>query len=321
MKNKKIFWILPFLLIIAVILILSRNRSPFGRSNTSFASVPVDEITRIEFRQGDKELTLENENGKWLLNGRLETRKTSIFYILRILKEMSIKSPVSATLFDSVIVQNGVIPVTVRTYEKRKLLSSFLVYKTQSNIYGNIMKTSERSKPFIVHIPGHDGNIGSAFTLNELYWQPYTLFNLMPSEIVNVRLEYYPDTASSFAISKKNGKYTLSSGNRELSGWDTTFVKRYLTYYTFIPFESWLTELKPEEKAGILSQKPLCIVTVSSSNRQEIILSLKEIRYPDGSVDSDRIYGVLNDSQQILIIRYFDIDPILKKRMYFFNSR
>lgn len=318
MKNRKLIWILPAILIFAVLLIFVRDRSPFGKDNTSFAAVPDEEITKIEFSHGEKVLTLENEDGKWLLNGSLETRKTSIFYLLRILKEMSIKSPVSSELFDSVIVKNGITPVTVRSYENRRLLSSFQVYKTQSNIYGNIMKTKERSKPFILHVPGHDGNIGSAFNLNELYWQPYTLFNLLPSGIEMVLFENYSDTASSFKIIKKNGDYSLSDGIKELKGWDTALVKRYLTYFTFIPFESWLTELGHEEREIIQSSSPMCRISVSSGGK-ETILTLKEIIRPDGSRDSDRVYGMLNESGEIFIVRYFDIDPILKRRGYFFQ--
>ena len=60
------------------------------------------------------------------------------------------------------------------------------------------MKLRERSKPFIVYVPGNEVEIGSAFTLNELFWRPYTVFNLLPSEIYSVTLENIADTASSF---------------------------------------------------------------------------------------------------------------------------
>ncbi len=45
------------------------------------------------------------------------------------------------------------------------------------------MKIKERSKPFIVYLPGYETNIGSLFTVNELYWKPFTIFKPLPSEI------------------------------------------------------------------------------------------------------------------------------------------
>ena len=36
--------------------------------------------------------------------------------------------------------------------------------KPASNIYGNIMKMKSGSKPFIVYVPGFEGDIGSGFT-------------------------------------------------------------------------------------------------------------------------------------------------------------
>ena len=129
------------------------------------------------------------------MNGTAETRKSGILFIIRVLKEMKIKSPVSPELFNSEIKGKGILPVRVKVYEKRKLLKTFLVYKTSSNIYGNIMKMRDSSKPFIVCVPGYDGDICSVFTLNELFWQPYQVFNLMPSEISSVQFENFSDTS------------------------------------------------------------------------------------------------------------------------------
>ena len=148
--------------------------------------------------QKERKLTLEKEGSNWLINGRIETRKSGILFILRILEEMKIKSPVSTELFNSEITKMGIEPVRVKVYEKRKLLKTFLVYKTQSNTYGNIMKIKRGSKPFIVYVPGYEGDIGSGFTLNKLFWQPYTIFNLLPSEIASIEFENLSDTSLSF---------------------------------------------------------------------------------------------------------------------------
>ena len=304
-----------------IIFVLFKSRSPFGKNNSSFASEPQVEITKIEFSDGNRKLYLEKENENWLLNGKDETRKSGILFILRILKEIKIKSPVSEELYNSEISRKEVNPVRVRVFEKRKLLKSFLVYKTPSNIYGNIMKMKESSKPFIVYVPDFEGDIGSGFTLNELFWQPYTVFNLLPSEIASVDFENMSDTTLSFLITCKNRHFTLSDRYRNLSGWDSTLVIRYLSYFTWLPFETWAFDMKPEEKKMVESQKPLYRITINTVIGSKIVLTLWErMTGNHGSItkDSDRLYAKTENRDELFIIRYFDIDPLLKKRSYFF---
>ena len=303
------------------LLILFKSRSPFGKSNSSFASEPQKEITKIEFSEGRRRLFLEKEGENWLINGKIETRKNGILFIIRVLQEIKIKSPVSAELFESEITGKSIVPVRVKVYEKRKLLKTFLVYKTRSNIYGNIMKTNEGSKPFIVYIPGYEGDIGSGFTLNELFWQPYTVFNLLPSEIASVNFENLSDTAYSFSIVNKNNHYLISGMTRELTGWDSTLVIRYLSYFSWIPFESWVFEIGEKEQKMIESQKPLYRITVNTTGDRKISLTLWErVTGENGTKtkDSDRLFGKTQNRNELFIMRYFDIDPLLKKRSYFF---
>ncbi len=314
---KKIIFI-SIVFLAVIIITLTGRHSPFGKRNTSFSSKPKKEITRIVFSGDGEELTLENINGKWLLNGNLETRKSSINFILRILKEIDIKSPVSPEIFDTAIIKHNITPVRVKTYEDRKMLNDFLVYKTRSNIYGNIMKTGKMSKPFIVYVPGHDADIGSAFTLNELYWQPYIIFNLLPSEIVTIDLVKPADPPASFSIIKSDSGYILTDGKKPLQGFDTALVKRYLTYFTYLPFESWAGGMDTTLRMAVIEAAPLYDIKVKTVGA-EFSLTLWEKTNPDGTIDSDRLLGKTGSAEAIFIVRYFDIDPILKKREYFFR--
>jgi hypothetical protein len=304
------------------IIILLRTRSPFGKTNSEFSSKPVREITKIEFVQQGRELTLEKNGEEWLINGKIKARKGGINFIIRILTEVKIKSPVSPELFINEIKEKNISPVIVKVYEGRKILKSFRVYKTHTNSYGNIMKIKESSKPFIVYVPGYEVNIGSVFTLNELYWQPYTIFNLLPSKITSVQFENLKETSSSFTIAKKDGTYTLSGTEGELSGWDSSLVIRYLSYFTFIPFESWAFDITVDDKLSVSQHDPLYRITLISSEGYTTILSLWEkTKYENGEkgIDTDRLLGKTQANEDIFLVRYFDIDPVLKKRSYFFT--
>jgi hypothetical protein len=314
-----------FLLIVVglVFLIIFTDRSPFGRNNSSFASEPKDEITKIEFSGNGKRLTLEKKGESWLINGKSEARKSGMLFIIRVLKEIKIKSPVSPALFNNEISAKNVIPVKVKVYEKRKLLSSFLVYKTRSNTYGNIMKLKESSKPFIIYVPGFEGDIGSGFSLNELFWQPYTVFNLLPSEIASVNFENLSDTSSSFSIINKSHRYFLSGSAGNLTGWDSSLVTRYISYFAWIPFDSWAFELGDTEKKIIEDSQPLYRITVITiAGRKKVLTLWERMTGKSGTeeIDSDRLLGKTEERDELFVMRYFDIDPLIKKRSYFFSQ-
>jgi len=321
MKRVLIISILLSGVILLLIVFLSKTRTPFGKANSDFSTKPEQEITRIVLSQDREELTLEKSGEEWLINDKAKARKSGINFIIRILTEAKIKSPVSPELFESEIIEKDIIPVTVKVYEGRRVLKSFMVYKTISNNYGNIMKMKGSAKPFIVYVPGYEANIGSGFTLNELYWQPYSIFNLLPSEITSVHLENMSDTSSSFAIFKKEGRYSFSGTKSGLSGWDTSLVIRYLSYFTWIPFESWAFDINKDGKEFIDQQSPQYKLTTTSSGGYTTILSLWEkTKFENGEkgIDTDRLFGKTQANDDFFIVRYFDIDPVLKKRSYFF---
>lgn len=306
-----------FILFVPAMLFLFRERVPFGKSQSSFSTDPEKEITKIEFSQASEKLSLNYEGDEWLVNGRHETGKTGIMFIVRVLKEMKIKSPVSDDVFREEIISKAIEPVKVKVFGKMGLMKSFLVFKTGSNKYGNVMKRTAQSKPFIVYMPGYEGDIGSAFDVNELAWQPYRVFNILPSEIAAVILENGSDPDASFKIENLGERFVLSGQDRDLTGWDTAKVRRYITYFTWIPFESWAKDIGDEEKEKVRSGNPLYRIIVTKTGGEKIMLTLWE-RYHNGEKDSDRLWGKTGNSDDLFIMRYFDVDPLLKKVSYFY---
>lgn len=312
--------ILLVVIVLILILIIFRTRSPFGKSNSSFASEPASEITRIEFLQNGKKLILDNKGDTWIVNGKTDARKSGIHFILRVLKEITIKSPVSAELFEDEITSKNISPVKVRVFEKGRNLKTFYVYKTSSNIYGNIMKTKEKSKPFIVNIPGYEGDIGAAFTLNELYWQPFTVYNLLPSEIASIRFSNFSDTSSSFTITNNGHQHLLSGNSGNLTGWDTALIVRYISYFAWVPFESWAFDMEKARQEAIQKEPPMYIITVITSSGKKKELTLWQLTDAETGADSDRLLGKTNETDELFVLRYFDIDPLIKRRSYFFGE-
>jgi len=320
MMRKSVRYSVLAIPLLILIIYMFWERPPFG-GDVSFASEPKNEITRIEFSDGKKTLILQKEGEVWLINQKSEARKTSILFILKILREMQVKSPVAPELFRSDILEKGIVPVKVKVSEKGKIIRSFLVYKTTSNKYGNIMKLRESSRPFIVSVPGNETEIGSAFTLNGLFWQPYTVFSLLPSDIYSVALEDNTDTDASFIIRNENRRFALYGNSGELAGWDTSRLIRYMSYFVHVPFESWALDLSADEKGNIEKSVPLYKITVVTSEGDRKILKLWKRSFDENGEmkdDTDRMWAKTEDDGEIFIIKYVDIDPLLKKQSYFY---
>ncbi len=322
MSRKTLLFIAAGLAALALLLFLARERRPFGTADTDFAVAEGAEITRIVLSSEGSSVILEkNDAGEWMVNGTEEARKSSIVNIVRILAEMNIKSPVSPELFSAEVSTRGIEAVKVSVYGNRRLLRSFLVYATKSNVYGNIMKVSERSKPFIVYFPGFDGDISGVFTTNPLYWQNFTIFSHLPSSVKSVRLDNFSDTASSFMLKRKGDDFVLSVNGKEINEADQEKIKRYISYFTRVPFEDWAFDITEREKSEIESSVPAYEITLTPVDGDSVVLKLwHRFSGSDPVPDTDRLWGKSKVNDNIFIVRYFDIDPLLKKRSYFLSD-
>ena len=306
--------IISVLLIAALMfVVLLSKRSPYGTRQSSFAIAPEKDITRIELTEDDNRISLVKQGGTWLLDHKYETRKSAILSLLDILTGIKIKSPVSSGTFNEEVTDKNIKPVKIRVYKDHKLLRTFIIYRTASNAYGNIMKRSSRSRPFIVYVPGYEEDIGYFFSTEPHFWRPFTVFDLLPSEISSVEVINTYDTASSFRITASDRNFLLEG----TAGWDSSRVNRYISYFTFVPFEGWVQSGAGEK----IATADVChTITVMKTTGEKVVLSLWEKSDSSaGTTDSDRLYGKLNTMDDLFIIRYFDIDPLLKKRSYFYQ--
>ncbi|MGQ9619458.1 MAG: hypothetical protein ACUVTX_00550 [Bacteroidales bacterium] len=325
-KNNIAGSVIAIIVCIVVFLLFFRQRAPFGRNNTAFAVKENTEISKVVFFEGDRKLVLvKNREEEWIVERGNTAREEAVFSLLRILKEMKIKSPVASETFLDEIARKKIEPVRVNVYGGRRLRKSYFVYRTDSNIYGNIMKMRSSSKPYIMYVPGYEIDIGIYFTASRLFWQPFIVFNFLPSEIESIRVDNMTDSASSFKILCTGGNITLMSpDSRVITVYDSIKVRRYISYFTYIPFERWATELSPVKQAEIKSSEPLYRINVKKNNGISVQLTIWEkVNTSDDGYevrDTDRVWAKTDENEEIFIMRYFDIDPVLKNISYFFGD-
>ena len=316
--KRPLIIILAGLILFAGIILIPSKRSPFGKLNSSFSIPLTDNITSIHIGRGENTVLLSKENGIWLVNNHNEARSSAISFILATLGEVQIKSPVSEELFESLTDQSNTEPVVVRVRGKG-VKERFLVYRTANSGMGSVFRKSEKSLPFFMSLPGYDLDPGLAFVTDERYWLPFHVFRLEPGNIERVDLKYRDTGREDISIEVKDS-ISLSVNDIIVEYPDREHIMRYLSWFSFIPFEKWATDLDPDQKGSILNSAPEIEIGLQLGDSGDLSLKLW-IKYmevgPESEPDTDRLYGELNNSGELFVVKYFDIDPLIKSAEYF----
>lgn len=304
---------------VAVLAVLLVIRTRGGAGDSVFSTGTGSDITKVTLERPDVKVILENRKGEWVLNRSGKARMPAVMLLLATLEEMNPRSAVSADIFNRLSSGRHDEPVKVTAFAGRKRVTSFWVYHFSEPGFSSVLKRSAGAKPYLVYLPGYDFDPGMVFTTDEDYWKPFTLFEIMPSAIKEVMMKYSSDSGRSFTIVNEKGSVSLTGSD----AFDTVAVKRYLSYFVKIPFESLAEGLSREEEQTIISGTSLFSLSVITVDGERHVLTgwrRSGINDSSGEPDTDRLWGRLDDGP-LVVMRYLDIDPVLKKRSYFLPGK
>ncbi len=311
-------------MILLIAVILTRRYGGFTVDSSDFSIEQSDRVTEVILeKQGERLMLTLGESG-WMVNNRYEASPSAIQFLLETLSRISIKSTVPESQFQEDWKRESSSVIKVEIRERVGRVKSFLVYPVHSNPYGNYFKKREKGTPFIVNIPGYSGNVGSLFITSEKFWLPHTLYSCQPSDIRMVQLVIYDNEPQSFIIYQDSpGAVRLFSFPEEepVQNLDTGRIYRYLSYFHNIRFERWVFDSDSVDIHTILSSQPSQqLIIREQSGRSTTIRTYpikKGIINGLEEADLNRIYANRNDEKDLVIVKFVDIDPVLKERNYF----
>ena len=76
--------------------------------------------------------------------------------------------------------------------------------------------------------------------------------------------------------------------------------------------------MEKARQEAIQKEPPMYIITVITSSGKKKELTLWQLSDAETGTDSDRLLGKTNETDELFVLRYFDIDPLIKRRSYFF---
>lgn len=319
--NKKLVFIILSLLILgAGAVFVARN---LINQVPDFAVKNEESIKKIEFKSDKGVVNLEKKNGIWVMNGAGAARKDAVKVLLKTLTNIEIKSPVEKERLNNILSDNGIETVQVRISSSLKQLKKYTVYKVSSNLYGNIMTKGKKESSYINHLPGYSGDIGVFYNTRLNYWKPHILFDYNIGDISSVELIKGDDPINSYTISRnESGSFILRGVDGEaLKSSDPVQVTRYISYFHNIGFEKFV-----EPESGILTEKILQSPTLYTIRVKNVQGDVKVVKiYPvlhEGSlteIDKNYAYASVSGENELVLVKYFALDPIIKNLDYFFK--
>jgi hypothetical protein len=107
------------------------------------------------------------------------------------------------------------------------------------------------------------------------------------------------------------------------AGLDTAAIGRYLSYFTYVPFERWVPGSLSSNGGLFNGIRPYFRLDVFTNDADTLSLLTWTMMITQGdsvTEDTDRLLGSTNDGEDMFIIKYYDLDPLIKGPSYFISE-
>ena len=355
-KNNKLTIIIAAVLVVIAGVLIWNNRylSTVRGADADFMVWDTATVTKFYLAdRNEHESLLERQpDGTWTLNGNYKAHSTQVQIFLTTLYKIRIKMPVSVASHDNIVKQLAVNSTKVEVYQTVPRINLFnriklFYHEERTKVFyvgdatkdssGTFMLKEVADKAYIVYIPGFRGFITTRFTALPDDWRDHGIFHSNLVDIQSVMLEFNREPEQSFKV-ENTGRHqyamTRLADNSPVS-FDTLKVINLLSSFGDLRFETLLNNILPQERFDSIVQSPyLHRVTLTTKDGKVTQMttfekfvtntSILEIEglvddkgNPLDPIDHNRLYGLVNDGEDLTLIQYYVFDKVLNPADYY----
>lgn len=318
---KKSNWIILILLAVgvaAIFILKGQKKTTTLKVSADFFQVKdtgtVDKlfITDIDGNQ----VLLNRESGVWVLNDKYRVDKKAYLNLMEPLVKMRIKAPADDASREDLIREMTVGHKKVEVYRNGTLERVLYIGNATKDGLGTYVFSNDEGldRPYIVHIPGWNGNLGPRFFLQEDALRSKKLFHIAPARIQQLEVSYAENPAASFGIKNLGGGdvevYGLAPDAMSLNATDERKAKEVLINSNKIFLEDYLSKPSASLRDSILNTIPeFARVSIAVEGKEPELAILKIAPQngldPEltGEIPIDRFYVYMPDKKPFFIAR------------------
>ncbi len=349
MKKNKIFIIIAVILAVIAAVLIWNNRylTTIRGEAADFSVWDTASVTKIYLADRHEHETLleRNSDNTWNLNQDYTAHPKVISQLLETLYKIHIRMPVSVSSHDNVIARMAGESTKVEIYQNVPRINIFnkvklFYHEKKTKVFyvgdatkdngGTFMLREGADNAFIVFIPGFHGFISTRFSANPDDWRDHTVFHENLADIKSVMLEFGENPNDSFRIDntgRHKYKLTRLADNTELPI-DTLKVLNMLSSFSDLRFEALLNNIMSEKRIDSIKNSPYLhklTLTTNDGNTKEMTTFTKKIQLSeydviteeDDDIDHSRMYALINDKRDFVLVQYYTFDKVLNEADYY----
>ncbi len=338
--KKNLLYLLALIVVVFAVyyFVFRKGNSTLPVNEKNFAVDDTARIGKIFIADMNKQsVTLErNKNGGWIVNGKLAARADAVSVLLKTIKQLSIKYPVSEAARNNVLKSLATKNCKVEIYDlENNLISAYYVGEGANNFNGTYMKTLDGENPYVVSVPGFRGVLTVRFITDIEQWKSRSIFSLPVHQLKTVTVHYPKQVDSSFIINVFgiDSFQLLNFKTKQLvksNQLNKQKIEMYLSLFRFINAEAF--ENNNPAKDSILLQTPFCEIIVSdiyknsykaSCYYKSVTIETMQQFSSTGEpmpYDVDHYYALINNGKDFVLIQQFHFGRLFQKIEFFKNN-
>jgi hypothetical protein len=337
-KNILLLVVVAAVLAVAAVVIFKGNpRDTLDKDSRDFTYADTGAVTKIFMadKVGNKVSLERNEKGIWMVNNKFPARRDGIILILKTLKYVEVKYPVSEKARKTVVKDLATGAIKVEFYKGNDPVKIFYVGGETQDHTGTYMllsnhKTGENFEaPYVMGLPGFEGYLTPRFSTKENEWRDTKCMDFTPPQISNVKMEITGKPDSSFmikVIDTKNLQLCDIKGNPVKYPHDPAAVKQFVAYLQNIHYEKLLTGEMDSVTTAVRNGIPFATLTIVEKSGKPNVYSFFYKAIVPGQAekygitsdyDPDRLFLEYNDRKDFAIIQWYVFGKILQTKDYF----
>jgi hypothetical protein len=318
----------------------SKNEElPFDPAEAGFTIKDTGSIGKIFLAAQDGEsITVERTANGWIVNKQYKALPGMLDLLLNTFVKQQPLYPVTKNAYENALKTMSTHGVKVEVYDREgKKMRVFYVGGTAVNNTGTNMLMEGASTPYVVEAPGFVGYLTPRYSSKMRDWRDRTVFDIPAEDIQSVSVQYADKPENSFKVSRDNrDSVTVTADAKAMNspdGLNRNRANMYLRFFGNINCEGYLNGLEDNDTTIKTAPKHSTVEVVTKKgdvqhidiywmalNKRSKNQKKSDIDDMPEEYDSDRLYAIINNYKDTVMIQQLTFQNILRKGADFYRK-